>query len=285
MMKAMLREWLNKIPEEWQNKIKDIKYKKTIFIATVFVFVLFGQFVSSIYNNLIDKSSYTDWISAFCNVVMASAALGAYIFAKDYFFDMAKQDGYKLSIKINTEILPALEKSQNLSVFILLDDTTSRYIEGRAGVFANDDTETVDDELLRTSEYITKNISNGVKAIRELKSALDELEVYGWYVRDEKKKILDDLIQACEFNLSHFRNIKNVLKELFSRQKPELLPKEKTFIGAAAFCNMKANELCDVLSRSCQAISTANDEYDKVYLAFNSYFKDGKNLKNFFFYK
>ncbi|HDL7947584.1 TPA: hypothetical protein PXP80_000391 [Yersinia enterocolitica] len=259
--------------------------KVLIALAALFVVALIGQFMFSIYSNLIDKSSYTDWISAFCNVVMASAALGAYIFAKDYFFDMAKQDGYKLSIKINTEILPALEKSQNLSVFILLDDTTSRYIEGRAGVFADDDTETVDDELLRTLEQITKNISNGVKAIHELKSAVDELEVYGWHIRYEKKKILDDLIQACEFNLSHFRNIKNVLNELFSRQKPELLPNEKKFIGDAAFCNMKANELCDVISRSCQAISTDNDEYDRVYLAFYRYFKGGKNLKNFFFYK
>ncbi|HHH2235386.1 TPA: hypothetical protein ACPY5O_004200, partial [Yersinia enterocolitica] len=74
--------------------------KVLIALAALFVVALIGQFMFSIYSNLIDKSSYTDWISAFCNIIMTGATVVAVVEAKKYLQKSLSQDGYKIALSL-----------------------------------------------------------------------------------------------------------------------------------------------------------------------------------------
>lgn len=86
--------------------MNNINKKIVIVLAVVFMLALIGNFFFSIYTNNIDKSSYTDWISAFCNVVMAGATVAAVLAAKNYLAQFTAQEGFKIAISlVNDEIL------------------------------------------------------------------------------------------------------------------------------------------------------------------------------------
>lgn len=201
----MLSEWLNKIPEEWQNKIKDIKYKKTIFIATVFVFVfvLIGQFISSIYSNLIDKSSYTDWISAFCNVVMAGATVVAVLAAKNYLAQFTAQEGNKIALSLlndklpKTTLLPDLQKEigilkANLANYFLIDElfknSSNSKLEAQETIILvklSKSAEIVDDILNKNIIILNREIKFDIYRIRN---------TGGYYVRTEDVNFIEQHI-------------------------------------------------------------------------------------------
>ena len=91
--------------------------KQKLFITLIMfslLVVLFSGFFYSVYTNTIDKSSYTDWISAFCNVVIAGATVGAVITARNYLAQFTAQEGYKLAIKLVNEDFPKIK--ENLSI-------------------------------------------------------------------------------------------------------------------------------------------------------------------------
>lgn len=52
--------------------------------GVILLLSIFSSFVFSLYKGEIEKSNLTDWISAFCNLAMAGAALGGYLIAKDW---------------------------------------------------------------------------------------------------------------------------------------------------------------------------------------------------------
>lgn len=104
--------------------------KVLITFAALFVVALIGQFMFSIYSNLIDKSSYTDWISAFCNVVMAGATVGAVLIARNYLAQFTAQEGYKIAIDLVNNHLLSIKKLKSVETdyFKLHDYITSNPI-------------------------------------------------------------------------------------------------------------------------------------------------------------
>lgn len=75
-------------------------------LAALFGLSLIGNLVISIFFGQIDKSSYTDWISALCNIVMASATVCAVLTARNYLAQFTAQQGYKIAISlINDDIM------------------------------------------------------------------------------------------------------------------------------------------------------------------------------------
>lgn len=53
-------------------------------VGGILLLAIFSAFLFSLYKGDIEKSNLTDWISAFCNMAMAAAALGGYFIAKDW---------------------------------------------------------------------------------------------------------------------------------------------------------------------------------------------------------
>lgn len=69
-------------------------------LGGILVSAIFSAFLFSLYIGDIEKSNLTDWISAFCNMAMASAALGGYLIAKDWQRQKMDEDAYQLSKQI-----------------------------------------------------------------------------------------------------------------------------------------------------------------------------------------
>lgn len=88
--------------------MSNLNKKVIIGLAVFFMLALVGNFFYSIYAKMIDKSSYTDWISAFCNVVMAGATVAAVLTARNYLAQFTAQEGYKLAIHLVNNDFPQL---------------------------------------------------------------------------------------------------------------------------------------------------------------------------------
>lgn len=69
-------------------------------LGGILVLAIFFAFLFSLYKGDIEKSNLTDWISAFCNLAMAAAALGGYLIAKDWQRQKMDEDAYQLSKQI-----------------------------------------------------------------------------------------------------------------------------------------------------------------------------------------
>ncbi|EKD5160980.1 hypothetical protein OR235_004572, partial [Enterobacter cloacae] len=95
-----------------------MKFKLGLFL---FVLVLFINFFLAIYHNQIDKSSYTDWIAAFCNLIMAGATVSAVITARNYLAQFTAQEGYKIAISlVNDDLLKIKEYKSVLNAHKML---------------------------------------------------------------------------------------------------------------------------------------------------------------------
>ncbi|MFV7520689.1 hypothetical protein ACNPN6_06555 [Enterobacter quasiroggenkampii] len=90
--------------------MSNLNKKVIIGLAVFFMLALVGNFFYSIYAKMIDKSSYTDWISAFCNVVMAGATVAAVLTARNYLAQFIAQEGYKIAIQTVNELIPEIKK-------------------------------------------------------------------------------------------------------------------------------------------------------------------------------
>lgn len=242
--------------------------------------------------------SVTDWISAGANIIMALAAFGGYMIAKDYFSDMVKKDGYEITKKINLELLPQLEKTLNLSVINILDMDVKSYISGESGVFQDEDEESnLKETLSRDLDNLKYKLKENRKIIREVEELIDNLEAYGWSMRPNKKNELDNFMSINRVLFSKIYNIVNVLSEILSRNPPEFYPIDndpllKDFNPLSKnipFAAMDIHLLCETLIRDKNHLYGSPEipeetPYDKSISAFKKYFRNGKYLKNYFEY-
>jgi len=141
-----------------------------------------------------DLGNTADIVSAGCNIVMAGAAIGAYLIAKDYFTDMVKRDGYEITKKIQLELLPQLGETFNLSEINLLDQEVPRYINGQNSILDDDD----------------KMSSNSPIAIRDINSLSESLvKVQNKLYRTGEDTIYDKTLNQFGKYLSGGRHLKN----------------------------------------------------------------------------
>lgn len=71
-------------------------------LGGILVLAIFFAFLFSLYKGDIEKSNLTDWISAFCNLAMAAAALGGYLIAKDWKRHAVKDKVLNLALDMKT---------------------------------------------------------------------------------------------------------------------------------------------------------------------------------------
>jgi hypothetical protein len=152
-------------------------------LLSFFVSVLLGNLLYAIYADLIDKSSYTDWISAFCNVVMATVAVIALVKAKQIWDDKGKDVGHKYAMELLTEVVPTMQVSSALSLRL-------SFIEANILNVINRPSYTTSQALHRTIEM--KKIV--------IKDCLDEIEL----LREHSIIEMNNLNASCENLVSQF---------------------------------------------------------------------------------
>lgn len=172
----------------------NILNKKIVFtLATVSMLAMISCLLFSIYTDNIDKSSYTDWISAFCNVVMAGATVAAVMTAKNYLAQFTAQEGYKEAIVLVNNIMP--------EIALGLNSINQEY--KKIGFFFSDikDTSYIYkdslDRHLRSLEASTNELS---ESLLKMHTYLSNISTYGLILDAKRNKNVSITVAFIERN-------------------------------------------------------------------------------------
>lgn len=242
-----------------------------------------------------DVGNLSDWISAFCNIVMAYAAYRAFVFAKDYFSDFIKKDGYELIKNLQLELIPKYRDNLNFSSLNVLDIEVPSYINGGIGVFQDEDEISYLPQTLPVDlKSLETRFKEGRRLEKEIRETLQSLEIYGWEMVPKKKQELFDafLIGKVLFNTVH--NITIYLSEILEREAPDFSPRfDNDFIqrhDPVKPTSPPRYQDVDVLVEKIIFFQKqlCDPEIDTPYVrtirGIEKYFQDGRHLKNYFRY-
>ncbi|AXU95904.1 hypothetical protein CI789_12065 [Erwinia persicina] len=240
-----------------------------------------------------------DYTGTLADWAMAGSALGAYFLARDYFSDIAKKDGYELIKKLHLELLPSLKNNNTITSINVLDFEVHSYINGGVGVFDEDKDGNGNSRLRSSLLYDLNTLERqrieSIRLEREINEIIESLETFGWYMVEEKKIVLLNLLKITDNLFSHIHAIIIYLREILSREAPKFLPSDDNQI----FSNYDpSNSNQPLYLQNIEVVSKKlinaqkmiyNHEkstpYDQAISALDFYFKDGKHLKKFFIYK
>lgn len=171
-----------------------MNYKQRNFVLIVFALLLIlmlATFFYSIYEKMIDKSSYTDWISAFCNVVMAGATVAAVLTARNYLAQFTAQEGYKLAINLVNNDFPQLR--DNLKATLNGFEQIKKVL---------DESKVIGSINSGTAQQLTSPLSNSTEKLARLSDTIikniSSIETYGLKMnkeRDDNYLIISQYIQ------------------------------------------------------------------------------------------
>jgi hypothetical protein len=143
---------------------------------------------------MIDKSSYTDWISAFCNVVMAGATVGAVITARNYLAQFTAQEGYKIAIHLVNNDFPQLR--DNLEVTLNGFEQIKKVL---------DESKVIGSINLDTAQQLTSLLCDPTEALTRLSDtiirSISSIETYGLKMSKERH---DNYLIINQYILSNY---------------------------------------------------------------------------------
>ncbi|MFF6012113.1 hypothetical protein [Rahnella sp. R3(2024)] len=191
-----------------------MRYIKLCLIALTALFVVI---VLPTFNrdHVMDFGTTSDIIIAISNIVMAGAALAAYLLAKDYFSDMVKKDGYEITKVINLELMPKLERTLNLSVINILNIEVPLYLNGDVGVW-DEEVSTLNISLKRDLDSLIEKYKENLKVTTELRELKKSLETYGWRMIKSKEIEIDKLLDMNTELFIHIRTITIYLRNFIT---------------------------------------------------------------------
>ncbi|HHH2235418.1 TPA: hypothetical protein ACPY5O_004240, partial [Yersinia enterocolitica] len=100
--------------KEYEMKIKNIVKQASVYATSPFAAFSIGAVVVMLLDVYVTKGIDSSFVSACMDVVMATTALLVFIEAKDYISKQTYQDGYKVAIELQSQLLP---KTRSLNVF------------------------------------------------------------------------------------------------------------------------------------------------------------------------
>lgn len=237
--------------------------------------------------------SVSDWVSSICNVVMASAAVGAYIVARNYFTDIIKKDGYDLIKKLHLILIPEMESNLNLSTGNVLDLEVDLYIAGENGIFQEDDEESnLNISLSQDLSILQKRLKTSYRLAHEISDTINNLDVYGWRMVNKKREQLQHILKTHELVFAYIHNITIYLQEILRRESPNFHPIDKSTYYSVNDKNAPPAyqdiELLVSKLKHYHSLLYSNDNetpYTKILTQFHEYHSDGKHLKKYFEFK
>lgn len=237
--------------------------------------------------------SVSDWFSAICNAVMASAAVGAYMVARNYFTDIIKKDGYDLIKKLHLTLIPEMESNLNLSAGNVLDLEVDLYIAGENGIFQEDDEESnLNIALNQDLSILQKRLKTSYRLAHEISDTINNLDVYGWRMVNKKREQLQHILKTHELVFAYIHNITIYLQEILRRESPDFHPIDKSTYYSVNDKNAPPAyqdiELLVSKLKHYHSLLYSNDNetpYTKILTQFHEYHSDGKHLKKYFEFK
>lgn len=197
-----------------------MSYKQRNFVLIVLALLLILMLVTffySIYAKMIDKSSYTDWISAFCNVVMAGATVGAVITARNYLAQFTAQEGYKLAIKLVNEDFPKIR--ERLSIINREYVKIDKFLDA-----LNAETVISDVTVLNLTNQLSMSSSKIIDIKKVVSSHLDSIKTYGLVMEQHRYKDFTLAMSFIECNIDecfgYIAAIEKYLDKIKIRNEP-----------------------------------------------------------------
>lgn len=187
-------------------------------LAALFGLSLIGNLFLSIFFGQIDKSSYTDWISALCNIIMASATVCAVLTARNYLAQFTAQEGYKIAISlINDDIM-------RIPSFIRARDT---YKDMYKAIERTDNTFPKTENFIPLVDILAKAKKIGTSLdvfLSEISSKLQKLETYSLSMHKEREQDFNLCMMKLQLlsneitsTIEHINSISFRMTDLYER--------------------------------------------------------------------
>lgn len=207
-------------------KIKDIVKQISVYATSPFVAFSIGAVVVMLLDVYVTKGIDSSLISACMNMVMATTAVLVFIEAKDYISKQTYQDGYKVAIELQSQLLP---KTRSLNVFAYNGAAlTSVY------TFFDHRNRQLRPELADRIKIYSEKNSKDLVELCGLYDSINEklrlLRMYGWASTssekvDEKSKHdeLTMLLEDFDVLLTYLSKFKIIYDEVLWRNHPDYI--------------------------------------------------------------
>lgn len=172
-------------------------------LLSSFICFLFVNFFLAIYFNQIDKSSYTDWVSAFCNIVMAGATVSAVITARNYLAQFTAQEGYKIAISLINDDL--LKLKSHFSIIVVCQSLQKKIDEHKEFLPRRSHLSLLESQI----QKLNGEINDFSKYIYEVKLKIKKLHTYGLEVSRDKEVFFDNILNYCEKILEEAKDLRS----------------------------------------------------------------------------
>ncbi|MGE4991616.1 hypothetical protein [Yersinia enterocolitica] len=178
-----------------------------------------GAVVVMLLDVYVTKGIDSSFVSACMDVVMATTAVLVFIEAKKYLQKSLSQDGYKVAIELQSQLLPKTigknvfgYNGSNLAFLFTHFDFRNKQIRP---------------DLVERIKINSERNSNDLTKLCDLYDSIDEkkrlLSICGWDSSKEKRDELDVLLQNYEGMIRYLRQFKIIYDEILLRSDPEYI--------------------------------------------------------------
>ncbi|WP_432340624.1 hypothetical protein [Yersinia enterocolitica] len=246
-------------------KIKNIVKQASVYATSPFVAFSIGAVVVMLLDVYVTKGIDSSFVSACMDVVMATTAVLVFIEAKKYLQKSLSQDGYKVAIELQSQLLPKTigknifgYNGSNLTFLFTHFDFRNKQIRP---------------DLVERIKINSERNSNDLTKLCDLYDSIDEkkrlLSICGWDSSKEKRDELDVLLQNYEGMIRYLRQFKTIYDEILLRSHPEYIEVvyEKDEVRASTYLYECYNN-----KEFIDKVKSISVEYFKFYQNFiNSY--------------
>ncbi len=187
-------------------KIKNIVKQASVYATSPFVAFSIGAVVVMLLDVYVTKGIDSSFVSACMDVVMAGAAVGAVLIARNYLAQFTAQEGYKIAIELVNDVFP---KHEGLKTVVPLCNTALTIIN-----------KVIEQESISGKEIFTlksilskcSSMSEDANSVyKEVSKLLFKTKTYGLYPSNDREYYFYNFINTIDLVSSQ---LKILAKEL-----------------------------------------------------------------------
>ncbi|EON3359635.1 hypothetical protein ACNHFS_004682 [Yersinia enterocolitica] len=190
-------------------KIKDIVKQISVYATSPFVAFSIGAVVVMLLDVYVTKGIDSSFVSACMDVVMAGAAVGAVLIARNYLAQFTAQEGYKIAIELVNDVLPEYQQLIKEQIFFndILHIANESYENGRELYSIK--------EKLGSLEKILARVKIFTKKINQ---RLFKMKTYGLLVSTERSYSLHLFLSAVQILELDINSLEREFNEIINNK-------------------------------------------------------------------
>ncbi|AGN88268.1 hypothetical protein [Enterobacter sp. R4-368] len=185
--------------ERWLHAFSVVAFTLLILI------ILFGQTVKD--------SGPAEWLSALLNLVMAAAAVAAYLTARSWLPQLTTQEGYKLAIHLVNNELIWLDKRNRL-----LSDTGSVFEVAREAFKGREISLLTRNRLVDAIARLEQTTKESRRRRDEIDNAIFRMQTYGLRVANDRQSPMADMLENHRKSLAFAGTLLAIVSKNFNNR-------------------------------------------------------------------